>query len=153
MSNISKITIAYYKLLSSIDWSDEVLILGIREGLNKFLSNAHLKLANKHKYLQGNFYSRSAAEKVEAGDFNGLVYEHMVPKAKYIQKPCEEKAKIGDLTIEFIETHLDKYWKIAVITKEEDKRLSRASMPKNWNEKNIFIRYTLAGIELIELDS
>ena len=152
MSNIFKITEAYYKLLNSLDWNDEILIIGLREGLNKFLSNAHLKLANKHKYLQGDFYSKRAAEKIQSGDFNDLVYEHMIPKTKYIQRPCEEKAKNKDLTIEFIESILNRYWKIAIVTKEEDKKLSR-SLPKDWDQVDIFIRYKLAGIELIKLIS
>lgn len=34
----------YCKLLTCIDWDDDILVYGISEGLNKFLSNAYLKL-------------------------------------------------------------------------------------------------------------
>jgi hypothetical protein len=148
-SNYTKVARSYYKLLTSIDWNDEILLFGLKEGLNKFLSNAFLKLNNGTKYLQGDYYSKNALEKVQNNDFTNLVYEHMVPKNKYIQKVCEEHAKNDTLTLEFIVELLNKYWKIAVITKEEDKMLSSRSMPKDWDGENIFFRYQKANIQLI----
>ena len=47
MSKINTITEVYFKLLKSLDWEDEVLITGLREGLNKFLSNSCLFLGEK----------------------------------------------------------------------------------------------------------
>ena len=33
---------SYFKLLTRLDWSDKLLIAGLREGLGRFLSNAVL---------------------------------------------------------------------------------------------------------------
>jgi hypothetical protein len=125
-------------------------VSGIREGLNKFLSNAFLSLDKRSKYLKGNFYSLEALNKVNVGDFKGLVYEHMVPKSKYIQKRCENAARERTLTIEYINDLLDKYWFIAVITKDEDTSLRTFDMPNDWDGKNIFQRYQEAKISLVQ---
>lgn len=147
--NYDRVAQSYYRLLNSIDWYDEVLLIGLKEGLNKFLSNAFLSLNSTSKYCQGDFYSKQAYKKVQQKDFTNLVYEHMVPKNKYIQKVCEENAKNETLTLEIILELLKKYWKIAIITKDEDKLLLTKSMPKTWNENNIFLRYQEANIQLI----
>lgn len=147
---LQKIAKSYHKLLTSIDWKDEILTTGLKEGLNKFLSNAFLSLNSGSKYMQGDFYSKDAITKVKNNDFTNLIYEHMVPKNRYIQKPCQEKAKKEELTIEFIVDLLNKYWKIAVITKDEDKSLSTRSMPKYWDKENIFLRYQESDIKLIQ---
>lgn len=147
--NIEKVAKAYCKLLNSIDWDDELIIAGLKEGLNKFLSNAFLSLNKEIKYKQGDYYSSEALEKVENNDFSNLVYEHMVPKNKYIQKVCEEEAKDKKLEPEFIIELLNKYWKIAVITKDEDDKLNSRSMPVDWDGENIFARYEEAKLELI----
>lgn len=148
MRNQELIAKAYFKLLNAIDWKDEVLLMGIREGLNKFVSNVSIRLSGKSKYLQGDYYSLDAKKKVDSGDLKGLIYEHMVPKKEYIQNPCEEQSRRGRLTENFIIELFDKYWKIAVITKEEDKRLSRSKMPDNWDNQNVFVRYEKAGVKL-----
>lgn len=150
MNNIELVIESYYKLLQSIDWGDEVLVRGMREGLNKFPTNAFLSLHPGSKYLTGNFYSRYALSKVQSKDFSGLVFEHMIPKAKYIQKPCEQAAKEGRLNINEIRGLFQEYWKISVITTEENSRLKSHSMPADWDFKNIFYRYQEAGIELIK---
>lgn len=150
MDKHEKIGRAYYKLLLSIDWSDEILLAGLREGLNKFLSNAYLKINGKKKQLQGDYYSEKAYHQVKKGDLANLIYEHMVPKSKYIQKPCEKMAQNGNLSESIIVDLLRKYWRIAIITKYEDKLLPRKTMPTDWDSKNIFIRYNNAGIKLIE---
>lgn len=42
------------------------------------------------KYKQGDYYSESALASLKSKDKNKkLVYEHMVPKTAYIQKPLE----------------------------------------------------------------
>jgi len=147
--NTERVASSYYKLLSSIDWNDEVLVYGLKEGLNKFISNAYIKLNNRNKLLQGDYYSQEAIDKISAGNFDGLIYEHMVPKSKYIQSPCINMAKNGTLTVSQIVNLLDQYWKIAVITKEQDKLLSRTKMPDDWDGKNIMARYIDAGIHLV----
>ena len=153
MSNKELIAQAYCKLLNSIDWEDEVLLAGLREGLTKFVSNAFLKLNGKNKYLQGDFYSVEARARIDSGDFTGLVYEHMVPKTRYIQGPCEEKAKRGQLNVSDVLDLLDRYWKVAVVTKEEDRLLAKSMMPDGWDGQNIFIRYERAGVKLVAANS
>lgn len=142
---LKKAAIAYKMLLDVIPWDNEILLIGLREGLNKFLSNTMLYLykesRGKNKYQQGDYYSKKAQEKVDRKDFTDLVFEHMIPKNEYIQKPCEEAARNNSITIEFIEDKLRKYWKIAIITKEEDKLLASKRMPNDWDGKDIFARY------------
>ena len=142
---------AYYKLLVAIDWNDEIFVSGLREGLNKFISNAFLAYhKGKNKYHKSHYVSVLALEKLKLNDPKGLIYEHIVPKTKYIQEPCEKLAKEGKLTVDFIEAKLDAYWKLATVTKEEDQRLDTHSMPKNWDGVDIFARYKSASIELVE---
>lgn len=148
-SNLKIAAVSYVKLLNSIDWRDQVLVDGISEGLNKFLSNALLKLRSGHKYHQGDFYSIDAVTKINSEDLSGLVFEHMVPKNKYIQKVCEERAAAGQLDLDFTIDLLQKYWHIAVITKDEDALLISRHMPDGWDGVDIFQRYTTKGIKLI----
>ncbi len=153
MNNIELMSHAYYKLLTSIDWNDEVFLCGMREGLNKFLSNISLKLNSKNKYLQGDFYSINAIKQIKEKRYSNLIYEHMIPKNKYIQRPCEEKAREGNLTIDIILELLNKYWKIAIITSDENKLLHQKTMPIDWDNENIFYRYEHAGIKLVKSSS
>lgn len=144
-----KLASAYFKLLTSIDWNDEILISGLIEGLNKFITNAYLKMhIGKNKYFKSHYISIAAEKKLQNKDLKGLVFEHVIPKEEYIQKPCEKLAREGALTEEFILELLNKYWIIATITKEEDKRLSAKIMPKNWDGADVFERYNQANIEL-----
>lgn len=145
---IEKISTTYYNLLINIDLKDELTAKGINEGLNKFLSNAFLYIGNKDKYHQGDFYSKNAADIIKTESKNELIYEHMVPKNKYIQKPCVEEAIKGTLTKEFVFEKLKSYWFIAIITKNEDKKLKGKTMPNGWDRKNIFSRYDEAGVKL-----
>jgi uncharacterized UPF0160 family protein len=146
---IEKIAIAYHKLLLSIDWKDDLLVKGIKEGLSKFLSNAYLSLTDKHKYEFVDYHSEKALRKVRRKSYKNLVFEHMIPKEKYIQAPCIEQAKNGTIQLSFIKERLEKYWYLAVVTKEEDKLLTKNDMPENWDGVNIFDRYDIAGIKLI----
>ena len=61
-------------------------------------------------------------------------------------------ARNGKLTVQIVTELLSKYWKIAVITKEQDKLLSRRKMPDGWDGKDIFARYRKANIYLIQTD-
>lgn len=143
-------SIAYCKFLSAILWDDVVYMAGIKEGKDKFLSNAVLSLRKGSKYLQGDFYSEAALRKVQIKDFTNLVHEHMIPKTRYIQKPCEDEARNNSLTPEFVLDLVKKYWKIAIVTKEEDNVLHKTRMPNSWDGENIFDRYDSAGISLIK---
>ena len=87
MKHIQIIAGSYYKLLTTIDWDDEVLLLGLKEGLSKFVSNAYIEINKKThkqtKYLQGDYYTEEALDKIKNNDFSGLIYEHMIPKSTY----------------------------------------------------------------------
>lgn len=150
MSRNLNVAKSYYKLLVAIDWRDDLMIMGLKEGLNKFLSNAFLSLDKGNKYKKGDFYSISAVKLINSGQFSNLVYEHMVPKSKYIQKKCEHEAKKGCLTVEYIVDLLNRYWKIAVITKDENQHLLVSSMPSDWDQENIFRRYNDIGLALVQ---
>ena len=162
MKDLKEIAKAYAKLLYLVDWDDEILKQGLKEGLNKFLSNAYIYIMKKnlglksnHKYQMADFVSLKAEKQIKKGTYEGLVFEHMIPKEKYIQEPCIKKSieiKINNEPIseleDFILNKLKKYWKLAVVTKEEDKLLSRNKMPDNWDKKNIKARYEAAKIPL-----
>jgi len=148
MKNCTEIAEAYHKFLADIDWGNKFYIKGIRYSRRNFLTDAFLGTYGDKKYNCGDYYSPTAWEIMESSNKSAgkLIFEHMVPKAKYILKPCEKKAESGDLTLDFIEEILRKYWKIAIITTEENKRLDSKSMPANWNKKDISARYTEAGV-------
>lgn len=147
---LKKIAKSYFDLLTNLNWDDELLVLGIREGLNKFLSNAFLKSIKGKKYLKCDYFSQKALNQINRNDFTDLIFEHMIPKNSYIQKPCELKAQNGTLELEYIEELLLKYWFIATITKSEDRLLNRNKMPEKWDKKDILYRYSKADIALVK---
>lgn len=77
------------------------------------------------------------------------MFEHLVPKSAYIQKPCEILAAKGLLTVEHVEDLLTRYWKLATITREEDRKLHSRKMPEDWDLCDVFARYKAAGIKLV----
>lgn len=125
-----------------------------REGRNKYLSNLDLSLKKKNKYLCGDWYSKEAYEKVKNNDFTNLVYEHMIPKNIY-QNEIFKLNIANKLTKDMLFNILNKYWHIAIITKDQDKLLNdaklRIKMPDN-NHNNIFARYDKAGIKVFNLN-
>jgi hypothetical protein len=150
LAGIEKLARAYFKLLSSIDWEDPVLVGGLREGLNKFLSNAHLaSFRGYNKYHKTHFVSRQALHHLESRLRRGLVWEHLVPRKLYIQEPCERQARERALTLDFIRDRLAKFWYLASITNEEDRLLPRLTMPANWDGNDVLARYEAAGLTLI----
>ena len=76
-------------------------------------------------------------------------YEHMVPKHEYIEKEIQEMGLNNKLDLKKIEELVRKYYYVALILKEEDKKLPRKDMPEDWNKEDIYSRYEKAGIELI----
>jgi hypothetical protein len=151
---LNKLSSSYFLFLSSIHWKDELYLKGISEGKNKFLSNAYLHLCTG-KYSISNYLSLQA--KLILNNWEdlykpgSLVFEHMVPKDKYVQKPCEELAKNQKLNEKIIFELLDKYWFIATITKDEEKSLLSAKvMPEDWNKEDHLARYTKANIEVVK---
>lgn len=148
-STETRLADAYCKFLGGIDRADKLVVAGSREGRNKFLSNAFLSLyPGDHKYHRTHFVSDLALQQLNTKHYGELVYEHVVPKSQYIQKPCEELAERGELTRDFVRSLLERYWRLATITKSEDSQLHRRSMPNGWDGTNIMVRYEAAGIVL-----
>lgn len=126
-----RLSSVYFKLLSSVDWRDEIFVTGLREGLNKFLSNAHIaSFPGKNKYHKTHYVTPAALERLRAGTTRNLVWEHLVPKTEYIQRPCELHAREGTLTLNFVRDKLDRFWYLATITSVEDQMLNRMHMPE-----------------------
>jgi len=153
-SIIKTLSETYFIFLQKMEWNNELYLSGIREGKNKFLSNTYLHLC-KGKYSISNYQSKEALSILNGENdiqkSGNLVFEHMVPKDRYIQKPCEDMAKLGVLTTDFIYDLLEKYWFIATITKQEEKLLKTAKvMPNDWESKGHFARYENTKIELIQ---
>jgi hypothetical protein len=151
---LTQLAETYLVFLKSIIWENELYLKGIHEGKNKFLSNAYLHLCGD-KYGISNYHSKEALfllnNQTDVRNSGKLVFEHMVPKAKYIQKPCEDMARVGRLSFNDIFPLLEKYWFIATITKDEEKFLKTAKvMPTDWNSKGHIARYVNTKIELIQ---
>jgi hypothetical protein len=141
MALVEQLAKTYFKLLSSIDWQDKLLVAGLREGLNKFLSNAHIALfRGQNKYHKTQYVSQRALERLERREYRGLIWEHLIPKSAYIQEECERRASEHSLSPEFVEALMRKYWHLATITVEEDRLLDRTSMPTDWDELAVFAR-------------
>lgn len=85
---ISRLAKAYFNVLQAIDVNNNDISCGIKEGLNKFLSNLAIHMQGKYKITSANYISNNALSQIQHGNISNLVYEHMVPKQRYIQMPC-----------------------------------------------------------------
>jgi hypothetical protein len=75
--------------------------------------------------------------------------DHVIPIGRLRKIMCE----IPDANTEAIEETLRRYYRVAIVTKEEHDRLSgeghRTTMPDNWNNgDDPFVRYRTVGIQL-----
>lgn len=158
---IKRMAEAYYSLLitnSELLSSNQDVFNGIKEGLNKFLSILCINLRGKYKAQAVEYISPKALEYLIKGNTKDLIYEHMVPKEKYIQGPCLEAVKNrSPLSLTQIHELLNRYWHIAIITIDEDKLLNslklRKHMPENWDGIDILARYKMANINLINTNT
>ena len=153
---------AYHDLLVEVGpllQSNKYIESGLKEGLNKFLSNVWISCNGKERT---DYISKDAEmiRKKEGQESHpkGLVYEHMVPKNEYIQKVCLSAAKEGKcLSIVQIRRLLQKYWVTATITEREHEKLRECGfarkMPEPWDETDVFARYAAAKISLIPFKS
>ena len=148
------IAAAYMELLKCVDWNNRIFMRGIGEGLNKFVANAYLKTLkatnHRRKHLASQFISLKALEKIRNNDFDGLIFEHPVPKEEYIFTPCKDKAQNGSLTLDYINDLFQRYMVTVTITAEENDSLNsyhKDKMPENWDKIDIFARYTVAKIK------
>jgi hypothetical protein len=148
------ISAKYHKLLTLIDWNDELLVAGVQKALARFPANAFLILlkgcgCRVHKYHCTQLVSPAALTQLEKLNYKNLVFEHVVPKSEYVHLPCVEKARAGELSVEFVADMLKRYLLLATVTKEEDRRLPRDNMPQDWDAVDVFARYRIAGIRLV----
>jgi hypothetical protein len=140
-----RIADAYVEFLTCLPWKHALVLAGAKEGLSKFLSNAYIRcFPARRKYELTQLISQAACDRLNAGVRKDLVFEHVVPKRRFIQEPCEQRAREGQLTAEFVLSILQKYWVLATVTTEEDRLL-----PRGWDERDILARYTAAGIHLL----
>ena len=154
---IARMAKAYWQLLSilyPLILENKDIEIGLKEGMSKFLSWIPISLNGKKNT---DFYSEKAYKQLQLGNKSNLIYEHIIPKEKYIQTPIIQSAKDGKLKSELeIKELLNKYWYIATITKDEDKILSQLGfnkkMPDDWDNQNIFARYDKANIKLYTLE-
>jgi hypothetical protein len=81
--------------------------------------------------------------------------EHVVPCAMLVTE-CQRLIKEGKCSNQEIARLLQKHWRVAIITKDEQKRLDsdlklKSKMPPGWRFENgdTFARLTIAKIELV----
>jgi hypothetical protein len=148
----------YYYFLKTLPFDNELYMKGMGEARRKFLANLHITILKKYlprgysnwRYSK-DYVSESALVflKKRKWEENELIYEHMIPKSRYIKDVCEKKAAINELSTEFIYDLLDKYLWTATIHSEENERLKQTEMPPGWDESDIMSRYKAAKIDLI----
>lgn len=113
------------------------------------------------RYLRGDYYSEKALAHLAAlhPTEGNLRFEHVLPKSAAIQRFCEDSFKSGgqEISVEGIADLLNKYWHIAVITKQEDCSIKHKSRMPDESYKTdlsrLFDRYKLLkqGSEAIVL--
>lgn len=151
----------YYYFLRSLPYDNEIYMKGMGEARTKFLANLHITTTKEYlpkgyknwRYTT-DYVSEKALELLKKRQWGRgeLVYEHIVPKTKYIKEACENAAQNGELSPDFIYHLLMRYYWTATIHKTEDNLLIKNTMPKEWDEVNIFARYDEANIKLIKHD-
>lgn len=131
---------AYVKFLCALNdlesEGDDVLTAGINhpDCKNHFLSNAYLSMFDKFELSKPWIYhSTVAGKQIKAKNKNwkkDLSFEHIIPKQEYLQSVCENLVKEkGKAALEEVIELIKKYWKIAIITSEENKHLLVRKMP------------------------
>ena len=125
-----------------------------------FVQNFNIKLNSKKRrqYLVVDYFSEKALDLIDSEiEFNtsNFSFEHMVPKGKYIFNRIKEEAKknISDDELQkLIYKLIDKYYYVALITRDENKKLSNKGyikkMPEDWDWESIEARYEKAGIKI-----
>ncbi|WP_379968303.1 hypothetical protein [Ectobacillus sp. sgz5001026] len=92
----------YYYFLKGLPFDNKLYMNGMGEARRKFLANLHITVLKEYlpkgykdwRYST-DYVSDKALEllKQKNWDKNELIYEHMVPKAKYIKDECEKAAE------------------------------------------------------------
>lgn len=125
-----------------------------------FVQEYKISLNSKknRQYLVVDYFSEEALDLIDSEtEFNtsNFSFEHMVPKGKYIFNRIKEEAKknISDDKLQkLIYELVDKYYYVALITRDENKKLSnqgyKVKMPEDWDGQSFKARYQKAGITI-----
>ena len=119
----------------------------------------NLNSKKNRQYLVVDYFSEEALldliEKPTEFTTSNFSFEHMVPKGKYIFNRIKEEAKknISDDELQkLIYELVDKYYYVALITKDEHKKLSnkgyKQKMPEDWDGESIKARYQKSRINI-----
>lgn len=101
----------YVYFLHTLQFDDEIYMQGMREARGKFVANLHIaimeeKMPKKYKdrRYSSDYVSERALKHLIMREWGSkeLQYEHMIPKTKYIKEVCEEAAKNGVVTTDFV---------------------------------------------------
>lgn len=105
-----------------------------------------LSEVNRDCLLNMHFISKDALWSIKKKSNTNLIKDHIVP-IKVIHKILQTDTK---RTEEDIELLLKKYYRIGVITKNEDQMLNsfqlKSKMPDDWDGDDIYARYKRANI-------
>jgi hypothetical protein len=137
------------------DINSDICAKMIAEGLRK----AHDKAVSENgegKYLGHMCWSKDSIQLWKDNNFNIdkeliklLRHEHVVPLKYFVHDILFQLPK--STSVKEIERKIGEFCQVTVITKSEDRHLSKNTMPVDWNssdncQNNIFARYVKAGI-------
>jgi hypothetical protein len=115
----------------------------LKEALHEYWQHRTLGL---HSLIKKAKISPSKAAKTRP--LNECVIEHIVPKQVIVNRLMEMKP----LTKQAVIKLLKRWYHVRLVTREEHKRLTklklRYKMTPDWDESDIFARYTIAGIKI-----
>ena len=114
----------------------------LKTALHQYWQNKEMK---QHSQSQRKNLPRSV--EADKRELKGLRLEHVVPQMWFVNKLMDmnapDKEKIGKL--------LKKHFRVLLVTKEEDAKLTKAGlrskMPEGWDEKDPWARHKKVGIE------
>jgi hypothetical protein len=147
-----------YKLLPEGSQKDVLYTATFVEGLVfRCISDICIKygIATNNKLLRSDYITAAAKEQIEQKNMKNLIREHMIPKTVYFNILIDQSKK-GLLTKEQIFNILNKNYWTCLVTKDEDKSLSKqykSKMPDDWDGINIFVRYEKVSINGVEKNS
>lgn len=129
--------------------------MGINPHTKHHIRGAIREASNKVTFEKGSgkdkahFMSEGALSHMKSGNTDNLVLEHGVP----ISIMNDFVLRLDNVTYTDIADIVKKYTVLAVITEEEDSRLSEnkltKTMPKGWDNMDKFARYDAVGIKLV----
>lgn len=104
------------------------------------------------KYDGCKYWSEAARAFLRSDGKTNLIHEHLVPRGLIRKTLFDLKPATPEAVRHVMET-----WCIGVVvTAEEDQRLNalklRSKMPPDWDQKDSWARYTMAGITIAKAD-